>query len=164
VSRVQGRYERFKVSVARVAGYRSQGYQIVGVGKCMSPWRECKMFSVRTVAEVGLRWEGACFTNLAPLRQAPPSASSITYPERIIDFHLKHHGGASILHARRATSVPILPLCPENILTQHAVAVGGTAGYLRTRSTPSLVAGIVLGASYGYAGTSIPNIPNVSTN
>ncbi|PVH99344.1 hypothetical protein DM02DRAFT_615127 [Periconia macrospinosa] len=32
------------------------------------------------------------------------------------------------------------------------LAVGGTAGYLRTRSTPSLVAGLVLGASYGYAG------------
>jgi uncharacterized membrane protein (UPF0136 family) len=33
-----------------------------------------------------------------------------------------------------------------------AVSVGGTAGYLRTRSTPSLVAGLVLGASYGYSG------------
>lgn len=32
------------------------------------------------------------------------------------------------------------------------VSVGGTAGYLRTRSTPSLVAGIGLGASYAYAG------------
>ncbi|KAF2022914.1 hypothetical protein EK21DRAFT_82009 [Setomelanomma holmii] len=32
------------------------------------------------------------------------------------------------------------------------LAAGGTAGYLRTRSTPSLVAGLVLGASYGYAG------------
>jgi hypothetical protein len=39
-------------------------------------------------------------------------------------------------------------------LTWPAVAVGGTAGYLRTRSTPSLVAGLVLGASYGYAGKS----------
>ncbi|EUC32266.1 hypothetical protein COCVIDRAFT_14549 [Bipolaris victoriae FI3] len=32
------------------------------------------------------------------------------------------------------------------------LAVGGTAGYLRTRSTPSLVAGIGLGASYALAG------------
>jgi uncharacterized membrane protein (UPF0136 family) len=38
------------------------------------------------------------------------------------------------------------------ILTIVAVSVGGTAGYLRTRSTPSLVAGLVLGASYGYSG------------
>lgn len=38
-------------------------------------------------------------------------------------------------------------------LTKVAVSVGGTAGYLRTRSTPSLVAGLVLGASYGYSGT-----------
>lgn len=38
------------------------------------------------------------------------------------------------------------------MLTRVAVAVGGTAGYLRTRSTPSLVAGLVLGASYGYSG------------
>ncbi|KAK5098851.1 hypothetical protein LTS08_006229 [Lithohypha guttulata] len=28
----------------------------------------------------------------------------------------------------------------------------GTAGYLRTRSTPSLIAGLGLGASYAYAG------------
>lgn len=33
------------------------------------------------------------------------------------------------------------------------MAAGGTAGYLRTRSTPSLVAGIGLGISYAYAGT-----------
>ena len=41
------------------------------------------------------------------------------------------------------------------MLTRVAVAVGGTAGYLRTRSTPSLVAGLVLGASYGYSGKPI---------
>ncbi|KAK6370198.1 hypothetical protein LTR64_005438 [Lithohypha guttulata] len=29
----------------------------------------------------------------------------------------------------------------------------GTAGYLRTRSAPSLIAGLGLGASYAYAGT-----------
>lgn len=43
-----------------------------------------------------------------------------------------------------------------NRLNKPAVAVGGTAGYLRTRSTPSLVAGIGLGASYALAGTSLP--------
>lgn len=43
-----------------------------------------------------------------------------------------------------------------NTLTIFAVSVGGTAGYLRTRSTPSLVAGLVLGASYGYSGNSLP--------
>ncbi|KAF2642885.1 hypothetical protein P280DRAFT_395775 [Massarina eburnea CBS 473.64] len=31
------------------------------------------------------------------------------------------------------------------------LSVGGVAGYLRTRSTPSLVAGLVLGSSYGYS-------------
>jgi hypothetical protein len=128
----------------------------------MSPWRECKMFSVPWELKWG--FGGKERASLAPRKQAPPSASSITYPERIIDFHLKHHGGASIFYARRATSVPNLPLCSEHTLTQHPVAVGGTAGYLRTRSTPSLVAGIVLGASYGYAGRSISNILNASIN
>ncbi|RYP89206.1 hypothetical protein DL770_004504 [Monosporascus sp. CRB-9-2] len=32
------------------------------------------------------------------------------------------------------------------------LAIGGTAGYIRTRSTPSFVAGIGLGVSYAYAG------------
>ncbi|KAI1847913.1 hypothetical protein JX265_001920 [Neoarthrinium moseri] len=32
------------------------------------------------------------------------------------------------------------------------LAVGGTMGYVRTRSTPSLVAGLGLGASYAVAG------------
>lgn len=40
-------------------------------------------------------------------------------------------------------------------LTSLVVAVGGTAGYIRTRSTPSLVAGLVLGASCGYAGAKL---------
>jgi hypothetical protein len=47
----------------------------------------------------------------------------------------------------------------EVLLSRFAVAVGGTAGYMRTRSTPSLVAGLVLGASYGYAGMSIASDP-----
>jgi hypothetical protein len=45
-------------------------------------------------------------------------------------------------------------ICYDYALMQISVAVGGTAGYIRTRSTPSLVAGLVLGASYGYAGMS----------
>ncbi|KAI1099615.1 transmembrane proteins 14C-domain-containing protein [Jackrogersella minutella] len=32
------------------------------------------------------------------------------------------------------------------------LAVGGTAGFIRTRSKPSLIAGLGLGASYAYAG------------
>ncbi|KAL6702521.1 hypothetical protein ACN47E_001585 [Coniothyrium glycines] len=32
------------------------------------------------------------------------------------------------------------------------LSAGGTAGFLRTRSTPSLVAGLGLGLSYGFAG------------
>ncbi|KAH8730020.1 transmembrane proteins 14C-domain-containing protein [Phaeosphaeriaceae sp. PMI808] len=32
------------------------------------------------------------------------------------------------------------------------LAVGGTAGFIRTGSKPSLIAGLVLGASYGVAG------------
>ncbi|KAI0127392.1 transmembrane proteins 14C-domain-containing protein [Xylariales sp. AK1849] len=32
------------------------------------------------------------------------------------------------------------------------LAAGGTLGYVRTRSTPSLVAGLGLGASYAFAG------------
>jgi uncharacterized membrane protein (UPF0136 family) len=47
---------------------------------------------------------------------------------------------------------PIPNLGNASSLTSITVSVGGTAGYLRTRSTPSLVAGLVLGASYGYSG------------
>jgi uncharacterized membrane protein (UPF0136 family) len=42
------------------------------------------------------------------------------------------------------------------------VAVGGTAGFLRTRSTPSLVAGLGLGISYGFAGSSNPWLATVN--
>ncbi|KAG5659656.1 hypothetical protein KAF25_002215 [Fusarium avenaceum] len=37
------------------------------------------------------------------------------------------------------------------------LAAGGTAGYMRTRSTPSLVAGLGLGVSYAYAGYLLKN-------
>jgi uncharacterized membrane protein (UPF0136 family) len=42
----------------------------------------------------------------------------------------------------------------DSLRGASAVAVGGTAGYLRTRSTPSLVAGLGLGLSYACAGKS----------
>ena len=35
------------------------------------------------------------------------------------------------------------------------VAVGGTAGYIRTRSLPSISSGLGLGASYAYSGMSL---------
>ena len=39
-----------------------------------------------------------------------------------------------------------------NIHDQQSVPVGGVAGFLRTGSKPSLIAGLGLGASYAYAG------------
>jgi uncharacterized membrane protein (UPF0136 family) len=37
-------------------------------------------------------------------------------------------------------------------LTHPAVAAGGTFGFVRTRSKPSLIAGLTLGASFATAG------------
>ncbi|KAI2463444.1 transmembrane proteins 14C-domain-containing protein [Annulohypoxylon bovei var. microspora] len=37
------------------------------------------------------------------------------------------------------------------------LAVGGTAGYIRTRSLPSIIAGLGLGASYAYSGYLLKN-------
>lgn len=55
---------------------------------------------------------------------------------------------------------PVYCLIIAQMLTTVPVSVGGTAGYLRTRSTPSLVAGILLGASYGYSGKLFPIKPD----
>ena len=40
----------------------------------------------------------------------------------------------------------------RSILLKVVVSVGGIAGYVRTKSRPSLIAGVGLGASYGLAG------------
>ncbi|KAI6747506.1 hypothetical protein HG530_015865 [Fusarium avenaceum] len=54
------------------------------------------------------------------------------------------------------TLAGLLPQC-------HAVAAGGTAGYIRTRSLPSLIAGVGLGACFGYAGYLLKNNKNYGT-
>lgn len=43
---------------------------------------------------------------------------------------------------------------PESlsINNRKIVPAGGILGYLKTRSAPSLIAGVGLGLSYGYAG------------
>lgn len=78
------------------------------------------------------------------------------------DSHLNFiKASSSINHIQQPWQNILLSHSQACVSNRHAaddktlisiVSVGGTAGYLRTRSTPSLVAGIGLGASYALAG------------
>lgn len=60
---------------------------------------------------------------------------------------MAEHPAFTLAGLRKSKSVVCRPC-----RTKELVAIGGTAGYLRTNSRPSLIAGLGLGTSYALAG------------
>lgn len=98
---------------------------------------------------------GSCGASLIRLKLNATSAdvNAVVTVFILSTDHPEHHTMAEHPSFTLAGLRKHLPCCLDKKKADKVVvAVGGTAGYIRTRSTPSLVAGLVLGASYGYAG------------